>query len=844
MNPSDERSTSRLQALFDHALQLDAAARARWLVRMHATAPADAAVMERLLARDRAGANPFDGAIDAMRQTLDDENGDWIGRQIGDFRILKRLGSGGMGSVFLAERQMRDFQQLVALKLLRALWLDPATLRHFAAERQILARLRHPCIATLIDADATSESQPYLVMEYVEGITLTHHCDRQRLDISARIRLARRLLGALAYAHRQLVVHRDLKPANVLVTADGTPKLLDFGLARLLGPEPEAGATATRAMTPAYASPEQLAGEPAGTASDLYSFGLILYELCVGVLPWASESRAASTADTLPAAPSQRFRQLQATRRQTLAARRRSTPAHLRKVLHGDLGRILRRCLDPDPGRRYASADALDIDLDALLTSRPPPGLQVPPLRRAATFARRHAWPLGLTAILVIATAALLVQSLRAAHRYQVQRDRAMATAAAARTEAAKSGQIAAFAQAMLSGIDPDLARGMDRTLMRTVLDRAAQRAGTELAGQPEVRAAIERSIAESYNAIGEYALAIRHFDAALAAISQLPQHRPDEVALRARKARALGNAGNLQQAARTARAAVVAASALPRGARDRLFARSTLAGFQCDLGAYQSCRDIYAEVYARQKEALGAHDDDTLSSASGLARAEDSLGHPVTAQRLYREVIAARRDTTDRPTSKLLAAINALAVSYLREGRFSDAEALLKPALADATALFGPNHPATIGMLSNLGGAIRQQSGRNAEARPYYEQVLAASRTRYGADGKRTIVAHINLALLLRDAGDLDGALAQAQASLASARRIFPASSPFLAILTAHTASIQTRRGELAKARQQLDQAWQTLQATPGFEPGHPWVRTTADYRAQLHAANKGDGS
>lgn len=833
---ADMKAAQRLQTLFDRALQLDAAARTRWLEDLRARALVDAEAVERLLARDSDGADPFGGAIDAMRRNLEMDDAEWIGSEIGGFRILRLLGSGGMGSVFLAERQMRDFQQLVALKLLRGMWLDDTTLKRFASERRILARLHHPYIATLIDA-ASHDGRPFLAMEYVEGVALGTYCDEARLDLGARIRLARMLLGALAYAHRQLVVHRDLKPSNVLVTSDGTPKLLDFGIARLLDPETEQDSTATRSMTPAYASPEQLAGEPAGTGSDIYSFGLILYELCVGVLPWEPGARPGNT-DTLPTSPSSRFRRLDSVRRSELAARRDTTASRIRRKLHGDLGRILARCLEPDPARRYASADALDIDLGALLSSRPPPGVQVPLVGRTLAFARRHAWPLAVAAVLLVAGAGLLLQSLRATQRLQVERDRAVAAAEAARVEAAKSDQIAHFAQTMLAGIDPNRAEGMDRSLLRLMLDGAAQRARTELAGQPEVRVAIERTIAESYYAIGEYQLAVQHDDEALAGAKKLADSTTTQVAIHNHKSRALSSGGELEQAMQEARAAVATAAELPETSAVRMFAEGTLAGVECEMGEFQACRDRYAKVYPRQVQALGANDGQTLGSAMGLATAEDFLGHAGTAQTLYRSVIAARRAESDQPTSYLLAAINALGVSYLREQRFVEAEALLKPALADAEALFGADHPVTLTTRSNLGGAIRQQPGRNAEARPYYERTLEANKKLYGKDSRQTTIAEINLALLLRDANELDAALVHAQAAVNSGRRLFPADSPMLAVLIDYYASVLVRRGDYAAAKRRLDEAWHILTTANGLGPAHPRIQEAAGFHVELYEA------
>jgi non-specific serine/threonine protein kinase/serine/threonine-protein kinase len=827
-------SPARVQQLFEQAIDLAPPARADWLARLHESDPAAARQVAQLLALDAAEADPFGSAIASLRRTLESDAAALVGSDVGGFRLLRVLGQGGMGTVFLARRRMRDFQQLVALKVLRGQWLDPAALERFAAERRILARLHQPNIATLIDAGATGEGLPFLVMEYIDGVPLLDYCDAHRLDIPARLRLARGLLAALAYAHRALVVHRDLKPGNVLVTPDGTPKLLDFGIARLVEADAPGNATATRACTPDYASPEQLAGEPVGTGSDIYSFGLVLYECCVGVLPWDSGARPPSGPAT---SASTRFRQQGSTRRAELAARRHSHPQRLARGLRGDLGHVLARCLEPDPAARYASADALDQDLAALLDRRPPPGVQVPPHQRAMAFARRHAWPLGLAALVAVATAALLVQALRGERRLEAERDRALASARSARVEAAKSAQVASFVRSMLGGIDPDRAHGMDRRLMRLVLDSAATRAERELDGQPAVRAAIERTMAESYNGIGEYEQAIVHFDASLAALARGGGTPAEQVSLAVRKARSQANLGRSLLASETVQDALRAAPMLPADSRERLFAESNLAGFACDVGKYQACHDGYARVLAVQRRVLGEADRDSSESLYGLAWATSSLGHFDESVALYRELLERYRRQYGESDSHTFSAINGLAVAYSSAGRFAEAEALLAEALPRVRKAFGEQHPTTLGMVSNLGGAIRQQ-GRNEEARPYYEASLASARSLFGEDSQRYVVAAANLAQLLRDAGELPAAARMIRDALLHGKGVFGEDSPRFGMLLGTQASILLRLRRFGDADHALTRAAALLAPDKGFGPDHPAVQALVNYRIALYEA------
>lgn len=831
------QASERIKALFDEALELEASKRPEWLDAIRTREPEAAARIERMLVLDGRKVDPFGSAINALKQTLDFDAASWINRRIGDFQLLKLLGQGGMGAVFLAERHTRGFQQLVALKVLRSHAAASADIERFADERRILARLHHPNIGLFIDAGATTEGRPFLVMEYVEGVPLLDYCDRRCMGLQARLTLMQGLLAALTYAHRCLVVHRDLKPSNMLVTNDGTPKLLDFGIARLVDPNASPRDKTTQIFTPEYASPEQLVGEPVGTGSDIYSLGLVLYELCAGVLPWESGARPFTRADS-PTGPSQRLRHLDPAHSAEIASRRSTRMRQLTRQLHGDLGRILVRCLEPDPANRYSTVQELDVDLSALLDMRPPPGIQVPRRERILALARRHAWPLALTMLLIVAGGALMVQTLLGQHKLKAQRDRAIAAAESARVEAVKSTQIASFVRSMLAGIDPDHAKGMDRALMRLVLDSAAQRAKDELAGQPEIRTSIEQTIGESYNAIAEYKLAVQHFDIAFET-AQRNGDVGEQVELSVRKARALGNSGNMKEGLNVARQSAQLAAVLPPESRARLFAESTLAGFSCDIGDFESCRQRYARTLAIQQRVLGDTDADTEETLLGLARANTALAHYQVAQRMYSRAIKHYRARYGNANSRTLGAINGLAINYLEAKQYADAEKLLRPAVALATKRYGRNHQITLGMYSNLGGAIRQQPGRNEEARPYYEHFLAAMQSMHGADSNFTVSAEMNLALLLRDSGALDEAARHARTAVAHMDHAYGSANPTCAVILTGLASILIRQHNFPAAERALDRGWQLLDGADGFGPTHPAVQAIVDRYVELYAAS-----
>lgn len=331
-----------------------------------------------------------------------------LGRVVGRYRLLQRIGSGGMGNVYLAQRADAEFDQRVAVKLIRR-GLDTEVILHrFRHERQVLANLEHPGIARLIDGGSTDDGLPYLVMEYVGGVPIDEYCDAHRLPIKQRIALFESVCEAVQYAHRNLVVHRDLKPSNVLVNPDRTVKLLDFGIARVIDPSaPGTVANATeptnRRLTPRYASPEQVRGDLISTSSDVYSLGVILYELVTGRRPYVITSRSLAQIEhivctdqpTRPSAAIDAESPIDAVDGRTLTIReiaeQRSTdPGRLRRELRGDLERIILMALRKEPDRRYASADALREELSRLRRGLPISARPDTWRYRTARFLQRH----------------------------------------------------------------------------------------------------------------------------------------------------------------------------------------------------------------------------------------------------------------------------------------------------------------------------------------------------------------------------------------------------------------------------------------------------------------------
>ena len=404
---------------------------------------------------------------------------------IGHYRVVREIGRGGMGTVFLAKRDDGEFQQEVAIKVVSSAFLGRESLRRFRQERQILAGLNHPNIARLLDGGVTDDGLPFLVMEYVAGDPLTEYADKQSLSIDSRLRLFLRICRAFSYAHGNLIVHRDIKPSNILVTSDGEPKLLDFGLAKIIDIEKDEVRTATnfRALTPAYASPEQLRGDAITTASDIYSLGVVLYELLTGTRPFAHESvtfekmiQLVSNSD--PIKPSDATKTEREKGRKGEGEKRITNSRLLTldsRLLRGDIDNIVLMAMRKEPERRYRSVERLAIDIERHLNGLPITATEDTFVYRSTKFVKRH-W-IGVASVSVIAL--VLIAGIITT-TWQAR---------AARGAQARSETIGAFLQSMLGSAAPE-AKGAD-VKVKDILADASVRARTELADDPEAMAQV-----------------------------------------------------------------------------------------------------------------------------------------------------------------------------------------------------------------------------------------------------------------------------------------------------------------------------------------------------------------
>jgi serine/threonine-protein kinase len=540
------------------------------------------------------------------------------------------LGSGGMGTVYRAHRDDGQFRQEVAIKVLRGSLRSEWFRERFLSERQILARLNHQNIARLLDGGMTGEEEPYLVMELIEGEPFDAYCDARRLPLDDRMGLFGQVLDAVDYAHRNLVVHRDLKPSNILVTKEGRPKLVDFGTSKLM--EADAMATSLHAVTPAYASPEQLRGEPAGVASDVFSAGVILYELITGAAP---HSASKSITGALRWASGEVTAAAPATAMTAEAAQLRGVSLNrARKVLTGDLATIMLKALHPEPARRYATAQALADDLTRYREGRPVLAKSTSRLYRAAKFIGRNRVAVAVGTVFTIGLAVATAVSL-----YQAN---------VARREARRAEQINTFLNDMLGAADPSWynslkSKGASVTLL-DVVDEMRDRIGSFFGSDPEVEIRLRRTIGRMYAVLSKHAEARAQLQLALQ--KQLPVARADDPSMGVLYVDLAGVEYRNQQANEAERDAVFAVRILEK-ARGRQNREALMSAYNY-LGV---ARSQNGKTFAEQEEPmwraleigreLYGNEGPTLVNLSVLATTNLKAGHFDEAEKYLAEAIA-----------------------------------------------------------------------------------------------------------------------------------------------------------------------------------------------------------
>ena len=820
--PNDPHTTlTRLRAWFDEAVALPAAERQAWLA-AHVASEADRNAVRALLAEDEAAGfldMPAGERIARLAAPELEAEG-LIGRQVGAFRIVRALGQGGMAAVFLGERVGADFSQRVAIKLLRRGLYSPLEQRLFQRERQVLAALEHPHIARLIDGGVTEAGIPYLVMEYVDGVPITQYAREHALDLRERLRLFASVCRAVAAAHASLVVHRDLKPSNILVTIAGDPKLLDFGIAKLLEEDaPHATGTAP-VFTPGYAAPEQLAGGAITTATDAYGLGVLLHELLLGERP-----------DSLPLRrPSSRAGDAGKS-----ILLDKYTGVQLRRLLRGDLDTIVLHALEAEPPRRYPTAAALADDIGRHLDGKPVAAH--PPSRwyRAQKFVARHRAGVAATALVALALLAASGIALwqagvarREAQRANSVRDFVVglfdtARAHLPRDQQPTPEQLVDLAQLRLAtiGLDDITRADVLSTLGEVNLSLSKYTQAENLFAQAQTLAERGGDAAAARHARVLRADALRNAGDNVVAMRQLNAELP---ALRASRAADLPRALAVLAEAELATGAADAALAHEREAADMVARRhgdddlETLAA-RFRVGNLLTQAQRYPEAIAQLEPLLArwranhAPEDERYTAAlASLAAAADGIGDTAKSEARLRDLLALKQRIYTAPHDAIAATLRELAMIIGRDGaRGAEAQTLFDQALAMQHQVFGADHAEIAETLEARGNVLVAQQ-RIAEAEAAYRDALAMC-ARAALKSEVCPRARNDLGMAYYHENRLDEAEREMQQALAERRALFGDNHPTVAYSLSTLANVAAKKKDKVRAVELSAQALAVLE-------------------------------
>ena len=710
-----------------------------------------------------------------------------VPKEFGPYRLLRVLGEGGMGVVYLGERL--DLHSQVAIKVLRDAWLSPARRERFLSEQRTLAQLNHPSIARLYDAATLEDGTPYFVMEHVEGVPLTHYCRSHSCPIEQRLQLFRVVCEAVQHAHANAIIHRDLKPSNILVKSDGTLRLLDFGIAKQIESLELAVDQTTmglRLMTPAYASPEQIRGDRIGITTDVYSLGVILYELLTGELPFDLSNLTPAEAATIitdhePGKPSN------VVKRAWLDTGQSASPPGktLSKAAWADLDVLCLTAMHKDPQRRYPSTEALMRDVDHYLGGEPLEA-RLDTLRyRTAKFVRRHR-----QAVLSAALILLAVVSLIAFFNLRLARARDAAVAEAARTQ-----RVQQFLANLFQGGD-EAAGPSDSLRVVTIVDRGVQQAQS-LTSEPKIQAELYANLGGIYQKLGKYDQAEALLRSALnerrslfgpdsAEVAEslvalgllrsdqghmeeaeqlvrhalemdrrhLPPEHPSMAKALLALGRILGQRASYDEAIRTLNEAVRIESAPSVAPTDLAASLSALAAAQFSAGHYDAAKSLYQRLLQMHRSLYGDRHPLVADDLQALGSIQQDLGYYNESEKLERQALEIDESYYGSSHPKVAADLTSLGRSLEYETKYDEADSVLLRSLAIQERVFGPVHQSVADTLNELGNVANMRNDLD-RAEAYARRVVDIYRAVYGDHHNYVAVAVSNLASVYMDKKD-----------------------------------------------------------------------------------------
>lgn len=832
----------RLQELFSHAVELPDDEREAFVTR---ETDGDAELRDELLdllACDTGTATgPLTHALGAaLDATTRDRRRAMVGKVVGNYRLASVLGHGGTGTVYLGERADRQYSAQVAVKIVDSATVHGELGMRFRAERQILASLNHPNIARLLDAGETEDGQPYLVMEYVHGEPVDRYCDRAKLELRERLELFLEICTAVQYAHQNLIVHRDLKPANILVTAEGQPKLLDFGIAKLLDVGEAAAMLALtrmndRLLTPEYASPEQILGRPVTTASDVYALGVVLYELLTGLRPYVVPASASqlelerSICVTDPQRPSAAIRRAAETApvqgqssMTAVAAARGLTPDRLQRRLSGDIDAIIMRALRKEPQHRYGSVEQFAADVRRYLTREPVTARQGNWLYYSQRFVRRHAFGVSVTAGFVMFVMAFAV--VMSVQRQRIAQERDRATQQNERAEKVKDFMLRVF-----TASDPFETNGQEKTAGQ-LLDEAASRIQVELDQQPEVRAQLLEAIGRAYRRQGLPGQAIPFLQDAINTRNRIGlPHDTAAGRLQTELAIALRNAERFDESDRAFQEAMASLNSSGDTLKERAQLLVDLGRLEQLRGRLDTAEKYLTEGLTLMKEIEGPRSTEVASILTDISNARSWRDDLDGAEKAASEAVAIYRNGSPMHPDKVMADLRLADVLFLK-GQIMEASSLYEGALTAQRVLYPRGNSQTADTLDSL-AQVRLAQNKPAEAEKLTREAIEINNSSRGPQSSMTGYLRTSLAQILTR----QGKYTEAEPELRQALEIF---GKTLDPDHQYIASAEYVLGEVLLATRQLPDAEAMLTASM-----NRWKRADAPaWRAARSASALGE--
>ena len=873
---------ARIQELFHQALEQGKKAHA-WLEATCEDEALRGEVLTLLAAHEQVDDSLERAVGDAFALATEEDN-EPERQHIGPYRVLRELGRGGLSTVYLAERDDDEFHRQVAIKVVKRGMDTRDILSRLRRERQILATLDHPYIARLFDGGSTEDGLPYFVMEAIDGDPIDAWCDAQRLPIKARLELFRKVCTAVQYAHQNLVVHRDIKPGNLLVTADGTPKLLDFGIAKLLdhrdgvggvgvvgngiggdgvvgdgvvgdgvvgdgigngnigggnigggnigggnisggsisggnigggniggGNAYTATAAGLRLLTPNYASPEQIRGEPLTTATDIYSLGVLLYQLLTGrppyELPGSTAAMERVVCEEIPQRPSVAVQNPEE-EREARSLARAGRPERIARMLRGDLDNITLMALRKEPQRRYASAQQFADDLRRYLQAMPVLARRDTFRYRAGKFIRRNRLAVLAVALVFLSLTAGMVATTWQARLAEAERVRAEKNLELAERQRAKAERVSTFLSDLFEQNDPGESKG-DQVTAREILDQGAERIALDLKKEPELQADMMDVMGTVYQKLGLYTEAQSLLEQALELRHDMhgPQHTDVASSLRNLAflhltRNELEEAEDLYQQALRLRRTLE-----PQDDVALAEILNDLAVLRYSQQNFEAAERLFKDALELRRNVLPPDDPEIGETLHNLAALFMVSGDMEAAEEPMRQGLKIRRLNYGDLHPLVADSLNNLSVLVYYRNRPVEAEALTREVVEMRRKLLGPKHPDLAISLNNLAESLRAQ-GKLEEAEPIYREALSITREALGESNFNVSQIQLNLAFLHHKQGNLDQAETFYQESLTLRRELLGAEHQRTSYSLAGLGLIELDRGRLKKAESLLRDA------------------------------------